>query len=98
MLDVSSKVVQEHNIKENSHYLRQRRISVIGRFLLVLQIVAADTDRENLLRPQPYDRAERLLKTQTSIAEEGRPSGGFESHRLKDQGYRSRRANVVDGN
>src|SRR5208283_5489878 len=85
MLDVCCEVVQKHDIEEHSHDLRQRRISLIRRFLLVFQIVAADADSKNLFGPQPYDRAERLLKSNTTIAKESRSPRRFKSYRLKDQ-------------
>ena len=42
-------------------------------------VPAADADRENLLGPQADDRAERLLKAHTTIAEEGGPPSGIVS-------------------
>jgi len=83
VLDVSGKMIQKHNVKENPHDLRQGRIFLIGGFFLMFEIFAADTDRQNPLRTQAYDRAERLLKAHTAIPEKGRSLGCFESHRLK---------------
>ena len=71
MLDVGRKMVQEHNVEENSHHLRKRRILVVGTNLLPLLIPASDADRENLFRPQADDRAEGLLQADTAIAEKG---------------------------
>ena len=64
--------------------------------LLMFLIFTANTDGENLFCPQPYDRAERLLQAQTSVAEKGRSFGCFEPYRLKDQRNGGRRANMID--
>src|SRR5579871_527813 len=72
VLDVSSKMVQEHHIEENSHDLRERRISLISGLSVMFEVFAADTDRENFLRPHADDRAERLLKAHAAITEESR--------------------------
>jgi hypothetical protein len=52
MLDVGSKAIQEHNIKEDAHDFRQRRIRVVRGFILVFEIVGADAHRQDLLRAQ----------------------------------------------
>src|SRR5208282_2675252 len=81
VLDVSCEMVQKHNVQENPQHLRERRVSLICGFFLTFSISAADADRENLLRPQPDHRAERLLQARTTIAEEGGPTRGFEFYR-----------------
>src|SRR5208282_488963 len=96
MLDVSCQMVQKHNVQENSQHLRERRVSLICGFLLTFFISAADADHENLLRPQPDHRAERLLQARTTIAEEGGPTRGFEFYRLENKRNSTGRANVVD--
>src|ERR1039457_5748064 len=62
----------------------------------MFEVFAPDANRENPLRPQPYDGAERLKKAHTAIAEKSHSSGGFKSYRLKHQRNSSRRANMVD--
>src|ERR1022692_2207344 len=96
VLEVSREMVQKHNVEKNSHHLRDGRVSLIRGFLLTFFISAADTDRENLLRPQADHRAERLLQARTTIAEEGGPTRGFEFYRLKNHRNSRGRANVVD--
>src|SRR5208337_847050 len=97
MLDVSCQMVQKHNVQENPQHLRDGRLSLIRGFLLTFFISAADADHENLLRPQPDHRAERLLQARTAIAEEGRPTRGFEFYRLENKRNSTGRANMVDG-
>src|ERR1035441_7452670 len=89
-------MVQKHNVQKNSHHLRDGRVSLILGFLLTFFISAADTDRENLLRPQADHRAERLLQARTTVAEEGGPTRGFEFYRLENHRNSRGRANVLD--
>src|ERR1035437_7168912 len=96
VLEVSCEMVQKYDVEKNSQHLRDGRVSLIRRFLLTFFISAADTDRENLLRPQADHRAERLLQARTTIAEEGGPTRGFEFYRLENHGNSRGRANVVD--
>src|ERR1017187_3930378 len=96
VLEVSCEMVQKHNVEKNSHHLRDGRVSLIRGFLFTFFISAADADRENLLCPQADHRAERLLKADTTIAEEGGPTRGFEFYRLENHRNRRGRAHVVD--
>jgi len=64
----------------------------------MFEVFAADTDGENPVCPEAYDRAERLLEAYTTVTEKSRTSGYFESYRLKDQGNSRRRANMIDRN
>ncbi len=90
-------MVQEHDIEQNAHDLRQRRVFLVRSFFLMLQTFAADTDGKHLLCSQTDDRTERLLQAQTTVAKERRAARGFQSYRLKDQRNGRRRANVVHG-
>src|SRR5208282_821353 len=77
-LEVSGEVVQKHNVQKNFQHLRDGRVSLIRAFLFTFFISAARADCENLLRPQADHRAERLLQAETTIAEEGGTTRGFE--------------------
>ena len=97
VFDIGSQMVEEHHVKEDSHDLRQRRVLLIGGVCLMLLVFTANPDGENLSRPQPYDRAERLLQAQTSVAEKSRSFSRLESYRLKHQRNGGRGANMIDG-
>src|SRR5208283_1102432 len=97
VLDVSSQVVQKHNVKENSHHLRERRVFIIRGFFLMFEIFAANTNREDLCRTQANNRAQRLLQADTTVTEKCRSSRCSKPYRLKDQRNGRRSANMVDG-
>ena len=63
----------------------------------MFQVLAAHPDRKNLLSAQTNDGTQRLLQSQATIAEERCTPRGLQTHRLKHQRDRRRRANVVDG-
>src|ERR1035438_4585229 len=98
VLDVGSKVIQKHNIKQNTQHLRQRRIALVPGFFRMLETLAANADRQKSLCSQPYDRAERLLKAHAAIPEKCRSVRCLKPYRAEDQRNSSRRANMLDSN
>ena len=98
VLDVGSQVIQKHNIKKNTQDLRQRRMSLISGFFWMLEMLAANTDRQKSLCPQAYDRAKRLLKAHATIPEKGRSQRCSKSYRAEDQWNGGRRTNMLDSN
>src|SRR5271166_3205792 len=70
MFDVGRDVVQEHDIEDNAHHLRQRRIALIRIYLPPLFTFTSHSDCENLFCSKSNDGAEGLLQTDTPIAKE----------------------------
>src|ERR1019366_8049854 len=98
VLDVGSKVIQKHHIKQNTQDLRQRRIALVAGFFRMLETFAAHADCQKSLCPQAYDWAERLLKAHAAIPEKSRSPRCLKSYRAEDQWNSGRRTNMLDGN